>query len=117
YRDSQYMKEAEQPYQEALSPGRQLAESNPEAYLPEVATTLNNLAILYRDTQRMKEANVCCREAETLLERLWRANPEVHGDVMARILYMRALLCEPDEESTTEACGLARRALAAAVQR
>ena len=35
---------------------RQLAKANPAAYQPNVAPTLNNLAILYGDTQRMKEA-------------------------------------------------------------
>jgi hypothetical protein len=41
-----------------------LAKTNPEAYLPDVAATLNNLANLYRATQRKKEAEECCREAE-----------------------------------------------------
>jgi len=71
---------------EALSLRRELAKVNPEAYLPDVAMTLNNLAILYRDTQRMKAAEECCCEAERLLEPLWRTNPSVHGDQMGRIL-------------------------------
>ena len=41
-------------------------------------------------------------------------NPEVHGDQMAKILGMRALLCLGLEERSTDACALARRALAAA---
>src|SRR5664280_3418439 len=114
YRDTQRMKEAEEAYREALSTYRELAQANPEAYLPYVATTLNNLANLYSDTQRRKEAEEACREAEGLLEPLWRVNPEVHGDQMARILGTRALVCEALGESSTDACALARRALAAA---
>jgi tetratricopeptide (TPR) repeat protein len=91
-----------------------LAQANPEAYLPDVAMTLNNLANLYRATQRMKEAEEAYREAEDLLEPFWCANPEVHGDQMAKIWSMRALLCLGLEERSTDACALARRALAAA---
>src|ERR1039458_4017276 len=108
------MKEAEEACREALSIRRELAQANPEAYLPDVAMTLNNLANPYRDTQRMKEAEEACREAEGLLEPLWCVNPEVHGDQMAKIWWVRALLCEGPGESSTYACALARRAFAAA---
>jgi tetratricopeptide (TPR) repeat protein len=114
YSATQRMKQAEEAYREALSIRRELAQANPEAYLPDVAMTLNNLALLYSATQRMKEAEEACREAEGLLEPLWRVNPEVHGDQMGRILLMRALVCEALGESSTDACALARRALAAA---
>ena len=33
----------------------QLAETNPAAYLPDIATTLNNLGLLYSTTQRLQE--------------------------------------------------------------
>jgi hypothetical protein len=101
-------------YQEALSTYRELAQANSEAYLPHVAMTLNNLANLYSATYWMKEAEAACREAEGILEPLWFVNPELHGDQMARILLMRALLCESLGESGTNACALASRALAAA---
>jgi hypothetical protein len=45
---------------------------------------------------------------------LWRVNPEVHGDQMAKIWWMRALLCLGLQEPSTDACALARRAFAAA---
>ena len=51
------MKEAEEAFAEALEIRRKLAEANPDAYLPYVASTLNNLANLYRATQRMKDAD------------------------------------------------------------
>ena len=46
YRATQRMQQAERAYDEALAIQRRLAEANPDAYLPDVALTLNNLAIL-----------------------------------------------------------------------
>jgi tetratricopeptide (TPR) repeat protein len=57
------MKESEAAYLEALATSRKLGDANPEAYLPDVAMTLNNLAILYRGTQRMKESEAAYLEA------------------------------------------------------
>jgi hypothetical protein len=76
--------------------------------------TLNNLANHYRTTQGMKEAEERCLEGERLLEPLWHTNPEVHGDLMARILYVRAQLCGPLGMSEKDARAVARRAFAAA---
>jgi hypothetical protein len=39
---------------EALSIYRRTAEANPEAFMPYVATTLNNLANLYSATHRLR---------------------------------------------------------------
>jgi tetratricopeptide (TPR) repeat protein len=114
YSDTQRMKEAEGAYQEALSTYRDLAQANPEAYLPDVAMTLNNLAVLYSATQRMKEAEDRCCEAERCLEPLWHANPPVHGDQMARILGVHALLCEPDGGPGKDGCAFAQRGFAIA---
>ncbi len=114
YSDKQRMKEAEVAYQDAPSICHDLAQANPEAYLPDVAMMSNNLAILYRATQRMKEADECCREAGEVLEPLWLINPELHGDQMARTLWVRGLLCEPLGQSNQEACRLAERAFAVA---
>jgi tetratricopeptide (TPR) repeat protein len=50
-----------------------LAKANPEAYLPELATTLNNLADLYRATQRMKEAEAAYQEALSIVRELERS--------------------------------------------
>lgn len=113
YRATQRMKEAGEAYDEALSIYRQLAEANPSAYLAAVATTLNNLANLYRATQRMTEAESYCGEAEDILCPLWRVNPEVHGDQMAEVLSLRALLCE-ERKSNANALAFARRAFAVA---
>jgi tetratricopeptide (TPR) repeat protein len=49
-------------YQEALTTYRQLAEANPPAYLPDVAMTLNNLAVFYRDIDQLEKAVEMLRE-------------------------------------------------------
>ena len=48
--------EAEAEYTEALKIRRELAEANPQAYLPDVAQTLNSLAGLHADTNLLAEA-------------------------------------------------------------
>jgi tetratricopeptide (TPR) repeat protein len=108
------MKEAEQTYNEALDTYRNLAQANPDAYLPDVAMTLNNLANLSISTGQIQEAETQAAEAERILEPLWQANPELHGNQMARILFVRALIREVSQKPAAEACTLARRALAAA---
>ena len=60
----------------ALEIYRDLAKSNPAAYLPDVATTLNNLAILHYKTNRHKEAEAESGEA---LE-IYRSLSEIDTD-------------------------------------
>src|SRR5690348_8881022 len=77
--------------------------------------TLNNLAALYSATQRLKTAEKCCYEVERCLEPFWKSNPQVHGDQMASILCLRALLCKSRPSgSEKDACAFARRASDAA---
>jgi hypothetical protein len=57
------MAEAEGAYRESLAIRRSLAGSEPAAFLPYVATSLNNLGLLLRDTGRMAEAE--CRTAQS----------------------------------------------------
>jgi len=53
-------------------------ESQPGAYLPDVAMTLNNLASLYSDTQRRKAAEEAYQEALSTYRELAKANPEAY---------------------------------------
>ena len=55
--------EADKVYSQNLRLLRVGAKDNPAAYLPNVAMTLNNLAILYRATQRMEPAEQAFDEA------------------------------------------------------
>ena len=108
------MAKAEEAYNEALAVRRRLAEANPDAYLPDVATTLNGLTYLYLSNGQIDEAKASGSEAEQILDPLWQENPEVHGNRMARTLWTRARIAEAAKAPASEACALARRALAAA---
>ena len=55
-------KEAEELYQEALKIRRNLAEENPEVYLPELQLVCDNLTALLEKTGRREEADNLRRE-------------------------------------------------------
>ena len=57
---------------------RTLAKTDPAAYQPDVAATLNNLAVLYGDTQRLKEAEAAYQEALDIGRQLSKANPAAY---------------------------------------
>ena len=63
YKNTNRKAAAEELYTEALRIRRELAEKNPSAYLPDVATTCNNLAVLYKNTNRLAEAEELYAEA------------------------------------------------------
>ena len=88
HKKTQRFEKAAAEYKEALEIRRRLAEGNPEAYEPDVATTLNNLAILHRDTQRLAEAEEECMEAVEIWHRLVEENASVYE------AYMGETLCE-----------------------
>ena len=71
---------------------RKLAQANPNAYEPSVATTLNNLALLYRETSRYKEAEAHSLEALTLYRKLAQANPNAYEPYVALTLNNLAIL-------------------------
>jgi len=69
-------REAEREYGEALEIRRELAKKVPEKYLPDVATTLNNLAILHSDRNRYDEAEREYGEALEIRRELAKKVPE-----------------------------------------
>jgi hypothetical protein len=75
---------------------------------------MNNLAYHYLSTERIKEAETHLSEAEGVLNSLWQANPELLGNIMAKILWTRALVSEAQKNPADAPCALARRALATA---
>ena len=103
------MEKAEAAYDEALTTRRRLAESNPDAYLPDVAGTLNNLAVLYRATQRMEKAEEAHDEALTTYRRLAESNPDAYLPDVAMTLnnlanfYSATQRMEKAEEAYDEA--------------
>ena len=65
-------------YEEVLQALRELAKKNPEAYLPDVATSLNNLGVLLCDTNDLKKAQDCYKEALQIHRELAQQNPEAY---------------------------------------
>ena len=61
-------------YQKALALYRRPAQSNPQAYEPDLAHALNNLANLYSDTQRFSESEAMYKEALAIRRRLAQSN-------------------------------------------
>jgi tetratricopeptide (TPR) repeat protein len=69
---------AETLYQQVLERCRELAKDNPAAYLSDVATTLNNLGLLYANTQRLEAAGQAFEEALKIRRELARDNPAAY---------------------------------------
>jgi tetratricopeptide (TPR) repeat protein len=114
YADTQRHGEAEKAYGEALDLRRKLAAQNPAAWEPYVGTTLNNLGVLYLTMGHFKQAGRSASEAERILIPWWRPSPAVHGDLLVRILWVSAIVCQ----STGDSPGArehAQRALEAAL--
>ena len=71
---------------EAVANHRQLAETNPAAYLPDLATSLSNLANRFSDVDRPNEALEAAAEAVTHHRQLAEANPAAYLTDLARSL-------------------------------
>jgi nephrocystin-3 len=66
------MDESEKALTEALRIDRELAKTNPQANLPNLAQTLNTLGVLYEDTQSFNEAVKVLTEALNIRRELAR---------------------------------------------
>jgi len=73
-------------YEEALKIHRKLAEENPNAYLPDVAMTLNNLAALYSDINEYPKAVEEYEEVLKIHRKLAEENPNVYLPDVAKTL-------------------------------
>ncbi len=76
----------EQYYIECLNCYYHLAVASPEAYEPDVAMTLNNLALLYSATQRFSESEAMYLEALEIRRRLAVVSPEAYEPRVADTL-------------------------------
>lgn len=72
-------------YSRALEIYRRLAKDTPQTYEPNVATTLNNLAVLYKDTQHPSESEAMYLEALEIRRRL-KKNTSQANAVLAMTL-------------------------------
>ena len=79
-------------YSRALDIYRRLAKENPKVYEPDLATTLNNLAILYKNTQRFTESESLYLEALESYRRLAKEKPKEYEPFIARTLNNLAIL-------------------------
>lgn len=79
-------RQAEPFYQEALKQCRSQAAANPEAFLPNLATTLNNLAILHKAQNAFDPALAAYEEALTSYRSLAVTNPEAFLPYVATTL-------------------------------
>jgi uncharacterized protein YeeX (DUF496 family) len=73
-------------YEKILKTARMLAEKSPEAYLPEVAMTLNNLGALQAKQHDFAGAEKSLRETLDTYRRLAKANPEAYLPAVATTL-------------------------------
>ena len=85
-------------YEEALQIRRELMEKNPEAYLPKVAASLNNLGVLLSDTNDLKKAQDYYEEALQIHRELAQQNPEAYlPDVAASLNNLGVLLRDTND--------------------
>jgi len=86
YAKQNRLKKSEEVYNEALGLYRALAQNNPSAYNPNVATTLNNLAVLYSARNELKKAEEAYNEALVLRRALVQNNLSAYNPDMAMTL-------------------------------
>lgn len=79
-------------YTKALFIYRCLAQANPQSYEPDLAVTLNNLALLYSNTQRFSESESLFKEALETYRRLTQTASIRLESGLARTLNNLALL-------------------------
>ena len=85
-------------YEEVLQALRELAQQNPETYLPKVATSLNNLGVLLHNTNDLKKAQDYYEEALQIHRELAQQNPEAYlPDVAASLNNLGVLLRDTND--------------------
>jgi tetratricopeptide (TPR) repeat protein len=73
-------------YEEALKIRRELAQKNPDTYLPDVAQTVSNLAVLDTNQNRQEAARKEYEEALKIRRELAQKDPDTYLPVVARTL-------------------------------
>lgn len=87
--DTNRYNESEKLYREALNIDRKLAEENPCGYLPDVARTCKNLAILLTKTHRLRESMRLLTEVLSIYRQFHFSSGEVEflQEKLRKILY------------------------------
>ena len=110
---------AEARYRENLDIYQRLEVISPQAYEPGLATTQNNLGLLYSDTQRYGESEEMYLSAVEIYQRLSVANPQVYEPDLAMVqnnlglLYSDIQRYEDSEKMHLSAVEIYRRLAAA----
>ena len=91
-RDQKRMEAARKEFEEALEIRRELAQKNPDTYLPDVADALNNLANLDADQDRHEAARKGYEEALEIRRELAQKNPDSYLPDVAGTLNNLAIL-------------------------
>ena len=89
---------------------RQLAEKNPDAYLPDLATSCNNLAALLHTFGSFKEAEKLYREAFEILRDLAKDTPKAYLSKLKNLCDKFTILLE--KTGRREEAGSLRREVA-----
>jgi len=90
--DLHHFSEAENKYHTALTLFKLLDKKSPNKYIDDVATTLNNLAVLHRDTNRHDDAEREYQEALDIRRQLAKKNPDAFLPDVAGTLNNLAIL-------------------------
>ena len=90
------LKQAQEHYEKELQIYQNLAKINPQAYLPDVAIALQNLAALY--SKEGEEAEKVYQEAFDIYQKLTNINPNAYEINYARLLTMGVALLEKPTE-------------------
>ena len=103
-------KEAEAYYLKYKEILERLVQSNPQAYEPDLASSYNNLAVLYSDTQRFTESEAMQKQAIEIRKRLAKSNPQAYEPDLASSYNNLAILYS-DTQRFTESEAMHKQAL------
>src|SRR5215471_7546499 len=81
-----------QEYEDALKTYRELAQKNPESYLPDVAQILSNMGLVDYSQNRMEQGGEEFRRALKIYRELAQRNPGTYQPAIAQMLHNLGLL-------------------------
>jgi tetratricopeptide (TPR) repeat protein len=91
HRNQTRIKESCQAYEKALKIRRELAQKNPDTYLPDLADTLTALGVLHREQKQIEEARQAFQEALMIYQRFAARNP---GQFHSKVTLVERILGE-----------------------
>ena len=91
HRDENRLQEARVAYEEALTLRRQLAQTNPQAYLPDVADSMAVLGLLNKAENTHAEARQLWKGALAIYQEFNAKNP---GQFAAKIKLIQSVLAD-----------------------